>query len=178
MATPEELAAEAEAAKRAEAEREKARAGDLQKEIDRLKKKLEAKDAADEAATQAALAEQGKHKELADKFKAELDWLKPRLEKYEAMEKAEKDALLLKLPEDQRERWAKAETDLLRDHVDSVTKKDEKPTKPTKPGESGEVVKFEEMNFDEQDDLKKKNPVKWKLLFDDYNKRRGVKAIA
>ena len=163
------------AAQTAELEAAKARTGDLQKEIDRLKKKLDAKDAEEEKAKQAALIEQGKHKELADKFKAELDQLKPELEIYRTAAKAEKEMLLLKLPEDQREKWGKADLELLRDHIQSVTKTDKLPTKPTKPGESREFERFEDMSFDEQETLKKENPLRWKLLFDDRNKRRGLK---
>lgn len=145
MTEQEQAAADAKAAedkKVADAKAiEDARKGDLQKEIDRLQKKLAAKDSEDEKKRQELLAEQGKHKELADGYKSQLDQLTPELERLRAFEKSERDALIAKLPEDQRGRWANAELALLKDHVSVITGKE--PNPPDKSGGSNGALSLQ-----------------------------------
>ena len=109
-------------AKLADVEAKAARSGDLQKEIDRLKKKLEDREREEEKARQAALTEQGKHKELADGYKLQIDALTPELEELRAERKARKEAedaekkvLLEKLPKEKQSIYANATLDVLRD---------------------------------------------------------------
>jgi len=163
----------------ADVEAAKARAADLQKELDRVTKKLQTKLDAEEQATKAALAEQGKFKELYEqaegKYKAELEPIKAEVERFRQIEKAEKEALLLKLPEDQREKWSKADLELVRDHVGSLEKVS--PTKPVKPGEAGDDRKWEELSPSEQEELQTKDYQKYVRLYNSYQKQRGVKVL-
>lgn len=157
----------------------KARATDLQKELDRVTKKLQSKLDAEAEATKAALAEQGKFKELYEqaegKYKAELEPIKAEVERFRQIEKAEKEALLLKLPEDQREKWGKADLELVRDHVGSLEKV--LPTKPVKTGDGGDDRKWSELSSSEQEELQTKDYPKYVRLYNDYQRQRGVKVL-
>lgn len=159
----------------------KARAADLQKELDRVTKKLQGKLDEEEKAKQAALAEQGKFKELYEqseqKLKAELDPLKAEIERFRKIEKAEKDALLTKLPEEQREKWGKADIELLRDHVATLESKG--PTLPgKKPGADNlDGKKWEDLSVSEQEDLQVKDYPAYVRLYNDYQRRRGGKVM-
>lgn len=161
----------------ADVEAAKARAADLQKELERVTKKLQAKLDAEEEAKKVALAEQGKYKELYEgaeaKAKAELEPLKGELAKYRTQEEARRKALIEKLPEDKREKYSTVQTEVLEDLVETL--KTKPPTAPAKPGDTVEEKLFDQLSPEEQMALKQSNPTLYEQKYREYYKRRTGK---
>lgn len=172
----EKLAAEKAAQEKAVLDA-KARAGDLEKELDRVTKKLQAKLDAEEEAKKAALAEQGKYKELYEgaeaKTKALLDPLTRELAVLKAKEEAHRKVLVDKLPEEKRAMYATIPTDALEDIVATFALP--KPTSLAPPGNTIEDKKFDQLSPEEQIALKQSNPVLYEQKYREFYKRRTGK---
>ena len=122
------------AAEKAEAEKKKSDVSDYEKELRaenaKLRKDLQAKLKSEQEEKEKALAEQSQFKELSEQRAAKIAELEKNLgevlpfkEKYETRDKEEREALLLKLPEEEREVYKSADISVLKSTVKLVENK-------------------------------------------------------
>jgi len=105
----------------AESKKYRKRAQEAESQLSKLQKQIENQE-------NTKLEEQKKYQELADKYKSQLDEVSPFKEKYEVMYEQRKNALLERLPEEQRDKFSNKDIDVLEFMVSELKTKAQEPS--------------------------------------------------
>lgn len=143
----------------------------LRREVEKYRKKWEEKVKEEESAKRKALEEQGEFKKLYEAHAAEAELLKTELEKYRSRDEKRREALLEKLPEEDRETFKTLDTDQLEIVLNRLELAKGEPTPGARPGKASTEKSFEEMTNAEKLQLKVDNPARYQAQARAWYKR-------